>query len=66
MLNRSYNTQASLRKEIPQWPGSTLYKQNTAFVQTEFLFFFFSVKIYSADKASSIHISQPPSGGKHG
>jgi len=36
-----------------------LFKQN-------FSFSFFSVKIYCADKASSIHISQPLSGGKHG
>ena len=41
MLSHSYYTQASLRKEIPLWPGSMLYKQNTAFVQTELLFFFF-------------------------
>lgn len=65
-FSHSHNTQASLRKETPLWPASTLYKQNTASVQTGFLFFFFSVKIYSTDKASSAHISQPPSGGKPG
>lgn len=65
-FSHSYNTQASLRKETPHWPASTLNKQNTASVQTGFLFFFFSVKIYSTDKASSVHISQPLSGGKRG
>lgn len=33
-------SQASLREKIPLWPGSTLCKQNTAFVQTECNFFF--------------------------
>lgn len=65
-FSHSYNTQASLKKETSLWPGSTLYKQNTASAQTGFLFFFLSLKIYSADKASSAHISQPPSGGKRG
>lgn len=65
-FSHSYNTQASLRKGTPLWPGSILYKQNTASVQTGFHFFFLSVKIYSVDKASSAHISQPPSGGKRG
>lgn len=65
-FSHSYNTQASLRKEAPLWPTSTLYKQNTASVQTGFLFFFFSVKIYSSDKASGVHISQPLSGEKRG
>lgn len=41
-FSHSYNTQASLRKKTPLWPASTLYKQNTASVQTGFLFFFFS------------------------
>lgn len=65
-FSHSYNTQASLKKETSLWPGSTLYKQNTASAQKEILFFFLSLKIYSADKASIAHISQPPSGGKRG
>lgn len=43
-FSHSYNTQASLRKKTPLWPASTLYKQNTASVQTGFLFLFFQLK----------------------
>lgn len=43
-FSHSYNTQASLRKGTPLWPGSILYKQNTASVQTGFHFSFFQLK----------------------